>query len=63
MTGLDLQAELVSREAAYDLILMTAHDNPEWQERGKRAGALAYLKEPFHEQSLLDAIQRASGRP
>jgi AmiR/NasT family two-component response regulator len=38
---------------------MTAHDNPQWQERAKKAGALAYLRKPFDEQSLLNAIQLA----
>jgi FixJ family two-component response regulator len=57
MTGLELQAELASRGATYAVILMTGHDNPEWQERAKKAGATAYLKKPFHEQSLLDAIR------
>jgi len=38
---------------------MTAHDNPQWQERARKAGAVAYLRKPFEEQSLLDAIQLA----
>jgi two-component system response regulator FixJ len=59
MTGLDLQEELASRGAKYPVIFMTAHDNPQWQERATKAGALAYLKKPFGDQSLLDAIQLA----
>jgi FixJ family two-component response regulator len=59
MTGLDLQEKLASLGAKYPVIFMTAHDNPQWQERAKKAGAVAYLKKPFDEQSLLNAIHRA----
>jgi len=59
MTGLDLQEKLASSGAKYAVIFMTAHDNPQWQERAKKAGALAYLRKPFDEQSLLGAIQLA----
>lgn len=62
MTGLDLQSKLTSLGAKYAVIFMTAYDNPQWQERAKKAGAVAYLRKPFHDQSLLDAIQLASGK-
>jgi FixJ family two-component response regulator len=45
--------------AKYAVIFMTAHDNAQWQQRAKEAGAVAYLKKPFDEHSLLDAIQLA----
>jgi FixJ family two-component response regulator len=57
MTGLELQEKLDSSGAKYAVIFMTAHDNPQWQERARKAGAVAYLKKPFDEQSLLDAIE------
>jgi FixJ family two-component response regulator len=60
MTGLDLQEKLASSGAKYSVIFMTAHDNPQWRERAKKAGAVAYLRKPFGDQSLLDAIQFAS---
>lgn len=59
MTGLDLQEKLASSGANYPVIFMTAHDNPQWQERAKKAGALAYLRKPFDEELLLNAIQLA----
>jgi FixJ family two-component response regulator len=59
MTGLDLQEKLASSGAKSPVIFMTAHDNPHWQERAKKAGAVAYLRKPFDEQSLLGAIQLA----
>jgi FixJ family two-component response regulator len=62
MTGLDLQEKLASRGTEYSVIIMTAYDNPHWQERAEKAGVVAYLKKPFHEQSLLDAIRLACGQ-
>lgn len=59
MTGLDLHDKLATLGAKYPVIFMTAHDNPQWQERAKKAGAVAYLRKPFDEQSLLGAIQLA----
>ena len=59
MTGLDLQEKLASSGVKYPVIFMTAHDNPQWQEKAKKAGALAYLRKPFDEQSLRGAIQLA----
>lgn len=62
MTGLDLQEKLSSSGSKYAVILMTAHDNSQWQERAKRAGAVAYVRKPFPEQSLLDAVQLADSK-
>jgi len=62
MTGLELQESLASRGTGYPVIFMTAHDNPQWQERAKKAGALAYLRKPFDEHALLEAIQIAHGQ-
>ncbi len=61
MTGFDLQEKLASRGRKYPFIFMTAYENPQWRERAKKAGAVAYLKKPFHEDSLFDAIQLARG--
>jgi FixJ family two-component response regulator len=61
MTGLDLQEKLVALGAKYPVIFMTAHDNPQWRERANKAGAVAYLRKPFDEESLLDAIHLAGG--
>ena len=62
ITGLDLQEALSSSGSEYAVILMTAHDNSQWQERAKTAGAVAYLRKPFPEQSLLDAVQLAGSK-
>jgi FixJ family two-component response regulator len=62
ISGLDLQKKLASEGANYSVIFITAHDNPQWLETAKKAGAIAYLRKPFNEQSLLDAMQLACGR-
>lgn len=38
------------------MIFMTAHDEPQWPEMARRAGAVAFLRKPVEEQALLDAI-------
>jgi len=62
MTGLELQESLASGGSTYPVIFMTAHDNLQWRERAEKAGVVAYLKKPFSEQSLLDAIRLACGK-
>jgi len=62
MTGLDLHEKLSAEGAQYPVIFMTAHDNPQWRQRAKEVGAVAYLRKPFDEQSLLDAIQLARSK-
>ena len=56
MTGLDLQEKIPSRGANCPVIIITAHDNSQWREQARKAGAVAYLKKPFGEQLLLDAV-------
>jgi FixJ family two-component response regulator len=57
MTGLDLLEKLNATGAKYAVVFMTAHDDPQWRQRAKAAGAVAYLRKPFAEQALLDAIR------
>jgi FixJ family two-component response regulator len=60
MSGLDLYEKLASSGATHPVIFMTAHDNPQWQERAAKMDAVAYLRKPFDQQSLLDAIHLIS---
>lgn len=62
MSGLDLYDNLASSGSKVPVIFMTACDNPEWQEMAENAGAVAYLRKPFGEQSLLSAVQSACGK-
>jgi FixJ family two-component response regulator len=58
MSGLDLQERLTSLGMNYAVVIMTAYDNPQWRKRAKKAGAVGYLRKPFSEQTLLNAVAR-----
>jgi len=58
MTGLDLQEKLAASGVTHKVIFMTAYDNPQWRDRAKKAQAVDYLRKPFSEQALLDAVTR-----
>jgi FixJ family two-component response regulator len=60
MSGLDLYEKLASSGATHPVIFMTAHDTPQWQERAAKMHAVAYLRKPFDQQSLIDAIHFVS---
>jgi FixJ family two-component response regulator len=62
ISGLDLYDNLASSGVTYPVIFMTAHDNPQWQEMAEKAGAVACLRKPFDEQSLLSALGLARSR-
>jgi len=62
LSGLDLQAGLVSAGSSIPIVFMTAHDDGVTRERARRSGAVEYLTKPFGEEVLIDAIRRAIGR-
>jgi FixJ family two-component response regulator len=59
MSGLDLHTRLASYGVKCPVIFMTAHDDAQWQEKAEKAGAIAFLRKPFGERSLLNAIALA----
>ena len=56
MNGLELQKVLVESGAKIPIIFITAHEDSESRERAMNAGAIAFLRKPFEEQLLLEAI-------
>ena len=62
MSGLDLHEKLASSGANYPVIFITAQDNPQWQKMAAETDAVAYLRKPFDQQLLLDALQTACTR-
>jgi len=61
MGGFDLQEYLATSETRVPVIFITGHDRFGMEERAMKLGAIAYLRKPFDDQVLLDAIHRACG--
>jgi two-component system response regulator FixJ len=59
MSGFDLQKQLVTSQTRIPVIFITGHDRPRMEDEATKLGGIAYLRKPFEEQSLLDAIQLA----
>ena len=62
MTGLELQERLNDAHSSIPVVLISAHDDEDAQARGLRAGAIAFLRKPFSEDSLLQAITNCLDR-
>jgi FixJ family two-component response regulator len=63
LSGLDLQERLAQSGVRTPIVIITAHDDPPTRERARRAGAIEYLRKPFDDESLVDAIHKAIGQP
>ena len=61
-SGLDFQAELVSRNIRIPIIFMTGHGDIPMTVRAMKAGAVEFLTKPFREQDMLDAVKLALER-
>ena len=59
MSGLDLQRRLNLRQRPISTVFVSAHDELAGQARVLRAGAIAFLKKPFEQRALIDAIETA----
>jgi FixJ family two-component response regulator len=59
MNGLDLQQRLISRPTPMPIVFVSAHDEAMTQANALRAGAVAFLKKPFDNSTLLDALSRS----
>jgi len=59
LSGLDLQKELAAAGATLPIIFVTGHADVPMSVRAMKAGAVDFLPKPFHDQDLLDAVQRA----
>lgn len=62
LSGPELYEKLEAVKRIHPVIFMTAHDNPEWRDWVANTDAVACLRKPFDQQSLLDAVRLAAGR-
>ena len=59
MSGLDLYDNLACSGIKFPVIFITACDDSQLQEMAEKTGAVAYLRKPFGEESLLSALHLA----
>jgi FixJ family two-component response regulator len=59
ISGFKLQERLIHLKIRIPVIFITGRGLFGMEDEAMRLGAIAYLRKPFDEQSLLDAIQRA----
>ena len=62
MSGPDLQRHLSVSEQPPSIVFVSAHSEPEMQASVLRAGAVAFLKKPFENTALIEAIHMAIRR-
>jgi len=60
MTGFELHERLLAAGTPPPVIFITAHDDVATRERARRAGAVQYLRKPFEDDALIEAIHRAT---
>jgi len=59
LNGFELQRQLVTRPRSIPIVFVSAHDDPATRANATRAGAIAFLKKPFDNSTLLEALHRA----
>jgi FixJ family two-component response regulator len=57
MSGLDLQAQLVSANSRTPIVFITAHGDIPMSVHAMKAGAIDFLSKPCRDQDLLDAVR------
>jgi FixJ family two-component response regulator len=62
LSGLDLQKRLVEGHVDIPIIFMTGHGDIPMAVQAMKAGAMEFLRKPFRDQDLLDAVQQALER-
>jgi FixJ family two-component response regulator len=62
MSGLDLQEQLIASDTPIPIIFITAHRDEATRARALERGAVDFLRKPFNDEALLDAIARATRR-
>lgn len=61
MTGLELQQRLAATQPGLPVVLITAYASDALRRQALAAGASAFLRKPFEDCELLEAVTRAIG--
>jgi len=61
MSGFELQKLLARQKRELSVIIMTAYEDAEARQAALDAGATAFLKKPFDDSLLIEAVARALG--
>ena len=59
MKGWDLVEHLRASGSTLPVIIITAYNDAQTHDRARRAGIVAYLRKPFDDQALLQALRQA----
>ena len=59
LNGFDLQRRLMTQPRPIPIVFVSAHEDAVMRANALRAGAIALLKKPFDNNTLLDALHRA----
>jgi FixJ family two-component response regulator len=59
MNGFELQRQLITRPRPMPIVFVSAHGDDVMRANALRAGAVAFLKKPFDDSALLDALDRS----
>ena len=59
ISGIELQRRLAASGSKWPVIFMTANDNEATRHEAMDTGCIAYLRKPFAQQVLLNAISKA----
>jgi len=62
MNGLELQSHLAAAGYKIPIIFITAYDKEASRQQALQGGAVAFLRKPFSDELLLQAIRAALGR-
>jgi FixJ family two-component response regulator len=59
MTGIELLENLRERGVSTPVVIITAHDEPGTEERARQSGIVSYIRKPFDDSAIDEAISLA----
>jgi len=57
MSGFELRRRLAAKPNRLPVVFISAHDEPEMANKAAQAGAIAFLRKPFEDDALLNAVR------